>query len=271
MRRDLSRRKRAAGLAGGLLASAALVAAWATPATAEETLTTDNYRAPGPALGNDNTVYEYAPTIIAENGVYRMWYCAGLEGGVVAGDDIMYAESTSAAGPFFGPGGGAPIRVFEGRGDGSYDGQHVCDPSVIKADDGTYYMYYGAAIDDGETAIGVARSADGISWERLAPGGPIIAASHQVDRGNDYGAGQPSAIFKDGLFYLIFTDTTGAGTIESNGAGQFAWRSADPTFATGTEVFTGSTWEAHTFENSRIFSVANAFSADWQYSDELST
>ncbi|WP_161606366.1 LPXTG cell wall anchor domain-containing protein [Microlunatus speluncae] len=245
-----------------------MAVALAPTASAEETLTTDNYRAPGGALTGGDAAYEYAPTIIVENGVYRMWYCAQDPDGDVAGDDILYAESSSAAGPFTGPGGGAPTIVFEGRGDGSFDGQHTCDPSVVKADDGTYYLYYGAAVNDGETSIGVARSSDGLSWERMTAT-PIITASHQVDRGNDYGAGQPSVIIKDGLFYLIFTDTTGAGTLP-NGAGQFAWRSADPTFATGTEVFTGSAWQPHTQQNSRSYMVANAFSADWQYSDELS-
>nr|WP_246400700.1 PT domain-containing protein [Jiangella mangrovi] len=98
---------------------------------------------------------------------------------------------------------------------------------------------------------------------------PIIAPANQQDTGNDYGAGQPSAVYLDGQFYLIFTDTTGAGALASNGAGQFAWRSSDPTFATGTEVFTAEGWQASTPENNRSFSVANAFSADWQYSDEL--
>lgn len=268
-RKAPSVRRRLTHLSGGVVAvGATLLMSTAAPASAEETLATDNYRAPAPALGNDNTVYEYAPSIMAENGVYRMWYCAGLEGGVIAGDDIMYAESTSAAGPYTGPGGGAPVRVFEGRGDGSFDGQHVCDPSVVKGGDGAYYMYYGAAIDDGETTMGVARSADGLAWERLGSG-PIITPANQQDTGNDYGAGQPSAIFLDGQFYLIFTDTTGAGALPENGAGQFMWRSADPTFGSGVEVFTADGWQPHTPENSRSFMVANAFSADWQYSDEL--
>lgn len=100
-----------------------------------------------------------------------MWYCAQDPQGTVPGDDILYAESPNLNGPFTAPGGGDPLIVFEGRGDGSFEGQHTCDPSIVKVD-GSYYMYYGA--------------------------------------------------------------------------GQFAWRSADPTFATGTEVFTAEGWQAST-------------------------
>lgn len=108
------------------------------------------------------------------------------------GDDILYAESPNLDGPFAAPGGGDPLIVFEGRGDGSFDGQHTCDPSVVEVD-GTYYLYYGAAVNDGVTTVGVARSADGLSWERLADQ-PILTSAHQQDTGNDYGAGQPSAV-----------------------------------------------------------------------------
>ncbi len=247
---------------------AALMLAAAGSANAQDVpLTTENPRPNSAPLTGGDAAYEYAPTIIAENGVYRMWYCAQDPQGAVPGDDILYAESANLNGPFTAPGGGDPLIVFEGRGDGSFDGQHTCDPSIVKVD-GTYYMYYGAAVNDGATTIGVARSADGFTWERMVSA-PIIAPAGQQDTGNDYGAGQPSAVYLDGQFYLIFTDTTGAGALASNGAGQFAWRSSDPTFATGTEVFTAEGWQASTPENNRRFSVANAFSADWQYSDEI--
>ncbi|NUU26367.1 MAG: family 43 glycosylhydrolase [Streptomycetaceae bacterium] len=251
----------------GLAAATTAVLLANAPAVAAEPVATDNYRPSSGPLTGGNSAYEYAPTIIAEGGKYRMWYCGQDPRGKVPGDDILYAESTSLNGPFTGPGGGAPAIVFEGSGGGAFDGQHTCDPSVVKAPDGTYYMYYSAAVHDGETSIGVARSRDGLSWERMK-NTAIIAAAHQKDTGNHYGAGQPSAVYRDGKFYLIFTDTTGAGALP-NGAGQFAWRASTPTFD-DTEVFTGNGWQAYTAANSRAFMVANAFSADWQYSDELS-
>lgn len=267
-RKAPSVRRRLTHLTGGVVAvGAALLMSTAAPASAEEPLGADNYRAPsGPLTGGD-AAYEYAPGVLADGGRYRMWYCAQDPQGAVPGDDILYAESPNLNGPFTAPDGGDPLIVFEGTGNGGFDSQHTCDPSVVVAD-GTYYMYYGAAVNDGETTIGVARSGDGLTWERLGSA-PIITPAHQQDTGNGYGSGQPSAVFLDGQFYLIFTDTTGAGALPENGAGQFAWRSADPTFASGVEVFTADGWQPHTPENSRSFSVANAFSADWQYSDEL--
>ncbi|AYY15139.1 LPXTG cell wall anchor domain-containing protein [Actinobacteria bacterium YIM 96077] len=70
---------------------------------------------------------------------------------------------------------------------------------------------------------------------------------------------------------MLFTDTTGAGADPNNGAGQFAWRSPDPTFQTDVEVFTAEGWQERTSANSRSFSVVNGFSVDWQYSDALET
>lgn len=232
-------------------------------------LSADSYRSsPGAVAGG--SAYDYAPAVMLD-GVYKMWWCGQDPAGHVPGDDILYAESSSLDGPFHARGSSAPHQiVFEGTGNGSFDNEHTCDPSVVRVK-GTYYMYYGALRYDTDplgTTIGVASSPDGIHWTRLNNGQEIITPAKQQNTGNNYGAGQPSAIYLDGLFYLIFTDTTGAGAL-GNGAGQFAWRSPDPTFQSRVEVFTASGWQAKTDTNSRSFSVANAFSADWQYSDAL--
>ncbi|ARF58357.1 hypothetical protein B1H19_32965 [Streptomyces gilvosporeus] len=232
------------------------------------TLGTDSSRSsPGPVVGS--SAYDYAPSIMVD-GVYKMWWCGQTPEGKVPGDDILYAESAGPNGPFHARDASAPHQiVFEGTGTGSFDNQHTCDPSVVRVG-GTYYLYYGAERHDGEpTTIGVASSPDGIHWTRLNNGRPIITPADQQHNQNTYGAGQPSALYLDGEFYLLFTDTTGAGAL-GNGAGQFAWRSPDPTFQSHVEVVTASGWQAKTDANSRGFSVANAFSADWQYSDALS-
>lgn len=267
VRSPITRVPKSLRLVGAVAAGLAAAMVAAPSAGAAETVSLDNHRGPSGTLTGPDSAYEYAPTIMYENGKYRMWYCGQDPRGRVAGDDILYAESTSLNGPFTGPGGGAPAIVFEGRGDRSFDGQHTCDPSIVKIPDGTYFMYYGASLDDGITAIGVAYSRDGLSWERLKST-PIISPARQQNTGNNYGAGQPSVVYLNGKFHLIFTDTTGAGALP-NGAGQFAWRASKPTFD-DAEVFTANGWKPATPENSRSFMVANAFSADWQYSDELS-
>jgi hypothetical protein len=264
-RRSTRRRRGLALLAALLLAgyigSTAGIAAAGEPAA----LPTETSRAHPSGLISRN-VYDYAPSVMAD-GTYRMWWCSQLSGGTVPGDDILYAESTSLGGPFRAPGGGQPRRVFDGTTNG-WD-QHTCDPSVVRVD-GTYYMYYGGSRDGSPdlTQIGVATSPDGFQWRRLHQGQPIIRPAFEVNRANRYGAGQPSVVHLDGLFYLLFTDTTASGALD-NGAGQFAWRSADPTFQSGVDVFTATGWQPRTTGNDRSFSVLNGFSVDWQYSDVL--
>lgn len=229
-------------------------------AQAEAQLPTDSYRAdPGGLV--PGTAYDYAPSVM-EDRTYRMWWCGQPQGDPVPGDDIMYAEADTPGGPFR-----QQRSVFNGRSNG-WD-QHTCDPSVLRVN-GTYYMFYGGSVDNSprRTEIGLATSTDGINWQRANGGQPIISPSFDVNRPNNYGAGQPSAVYRDGMFYLLFTDTTGRGA-DDQGSGQFAWRSADPTFQKGVEVFTADGWRPRTDDNDRSFSVVKGFSVDWQYSDAL--
>lgn len=252
------------------------------------TLSVDKYRStgstrivPGSVFEAGTPPYEYVPSVMVD-GRYRMWWCSslpGTEGPRGPGDEILYATSTRRSGPFTGPNGGEPQVVFGGPGGGTaFDATHTCDPSVLRVR-GTYYMYYGGygagdRSDDQvpDTEIGVASSPDGITWTRMNGGRAIISPARQLDTGNYYGAGQPSALYLDGKFYLIFTDTTGAGSNPANGAGQYVWRSADPTFQSGVEVFTADGWRPRTAGpsgNDRSYAVIRAFSIDWQYSDAL--
>ena len=232
--------------------------------TAQQTLNTDSYRSTNGPVTGGNSAYNYVPTIMLD-GVYKMWWCGQIPGD--HGDNILYAESSSLDGPF--ASGDQPyLDVFGGTGSGSFDSLHTCDPSVVRVE-GQYYLYYGAEQSDGApTTIGVATGPDGVSWTRLNNDQPIISPANQQTTSSTYGAGQPSVIYLDSLFHIMFTDTTGAGSL-SNGAGQFAWRSSDPTFQSNVEVATASGWQAMTTSNSRSFSIVNANSADWQYSDAL--
>jgi len=216
--------------------------------------------------------YDYAPSaMLDENGRYRVWWCAG-----VSGDYVGYTETNSLGNRLS---SGDVNQYFKNRAQGdltsdlastTFDGVHACDPSVIKVRN-TYYMYYGGLSEDldaqfrhkrqttinghtinltkfptdgsvGTTYIGVAKSSDGINWERLSNGEPIIAPHGNprtpntfAQYANLYGAGQPSAVYLNGLFYIVYTDTTGVGSNSGNGAGIYALRSADPIFKTGVE------------------------------------
>lgn len=215
------------------------------------------------AAGGLPAPYNYGPSVLAEDGRYRAWWCSQLPGVGPAVDDILHASAASPDGPF--SEGAAPaVPVFSGE-PGRFDAMHTCDPSVLHVG-GRYYLYYtGAAGDHAHgNAIGVASSADGMAWTR-GPA-PIVTAAGEVHRGNVYGAGQPSAVFLDGWFYLMFTDTTAKGA-GWNGAGQFVLRSRDPLFGEGVQALTDRGFRPAGGERAR--SVADAFSADWAYSPTL--
>jgi hypothetical protein len=219
------------------------------------------------AAGGPGAPYNYGPSVMLDGGKTRMWWCSQYPTALPPGDDILYGESASLGGPFTGPGGGAPPAVLSGD-PGQFDGSHTCDPSVIRVN-GTYHMYYTGAVGDHElgNAIGLATSADGVTWSRVP--GPIAGPSHDVHRGNLYGAGQPSAVYLDGWFYLMFTDTTGRAA-GWNGAGQFILRAKDPTFRAGVQALGDQGFEAVAGTGTpRLRSVVDAFSADLMWVDAL--
>jgi hypothetical protein len=215
--------------------------------------------------GGPNAPYNYAPTAMLDRGQYRIWWCSQIPGVEVPGDDVLTSSAPALAGPY--P-DGVPVLHGSGSG-GGFDALHTCDPSVIRVN-GIYYLYYTGAADSTPYGnfIGLAVSPDGMHWQRAGVN-PIVPPSMDVRRGNTYGAGQPSVLRLDGMFYLMFTDTTGAAA-NSAGAGQFVLRSPDPTFASGTEALTPNGFQPVASTRSpRSLSVANAYSADWMWVDAL--
>jgi predicted GH43/DUF377 family glycosyl hydrolase len=233
--------------------------ATAQPATAAMATMLDpsSYRASAGVVEAGVTAYNYAPTVM-QDGVFRTWWCAG-----VAGDHILYAESSSLNGPFHARGSNAAYQdVFAPTGTRTFDGIHTCDPSVIRVN-ATYYMYYGGFDSSTNTTeIGVAQSSDGLTWARLNGGSPIVVPRNPSAGG--YGAGQPSAAYVNGTFYLMYTDTTGL-----NGGLQYAISSAEPTFQNSVQTATATGFATRTPANSDAFVVSNSFSPDLQYSDAL--
>ena len=241
--------------------------ATAGPSPVDVALHTGDARASGGvvAAGGPGAPYNYGPTVMLDGGNTRMWWCSQYPTALPPGDDILYGEAPSADGPFTGPGGGVPPAVLSGD-PGRFDAVHTCDPSVIRVN-GIYYLYYTGAAGDHTlgNAIGLAISTDGLTWTRA--NGPIVSPSHDKHRDNLYGAGQPSAVYRDGWFYLMFTDTTGAGA-GWNGAGQFLLRAKDPAFTSNVEALGPKGFSAAP-SDSRTKSVVDAFSADLMWVDQL--
>ncbi|GAB3563403.1 beta-xylosidase [Amycolatopsis endophytica] len=221
------------------------------------------------AAGGPGAPYNYGPTLMSDGATTRMWWCSQDPAALPPGDDILYAQAGSPDGPFTGPGGGVPPAALSGN-PGQFDGVHACDPSVIRVD-GTYYLYYTGAAGDHAlgNSIGLATSTDGITWQRVNGGRPIVDPAHDTHRDNLYGAGQPAVVYLDGWFYLMFTDTTGLGA-GWNGAGQFVLRSTDPTFASGVEALGEAGFAAvASTVTPRTKSLVDAFSADLMWIDAL--
>ena len=213
--------------------------------------------------------YNYAPAIIHDGPLYHLYWCAGI-----AGDFILHAEASSLEGPWHGASNPAPstfdVALQPTKSPNNFDGLHTCDPNVLKVG-ATYFLYYsGEAAEGALTAIGVAASLDGVHFERLNNGNPIVVAAKTNPTYKEshlsYGAGQPAAVFVAPYVYLSFTDSTGSAVNKGNGAGQFALRSTDPSFATGIEELTASGWRArqsgvHTAE----YSFLESFGIDWMF------
>ncbi len=127
----------------------------------------------------------YAPDVLLEDGLYRMWYGGqGRDGH----DRIHYAESKDG-------------RAWERRGVAiDVEGEnHVNDPSVVKVD-GTYYLYYTRAVGGVVDEIALATSPDGLRWEKrgvvLGPGKPGEWDSLLV--------GRPSVLHEGGQFRIWY-------------------------------------------------------------------
>ena len=127
----------------------------------------------------------YAPEIVLEDGLYRMWYGAqGRDGH----DRILLAESPDG-------------RVWETKGVALDHGSanHVNDPSVVKVGD-TFFMYFTRAPVDIRDEIALVTSKDGRLWQEqgtvFRPGADGAWDSLLV--------GRPSVLHEDGRFRMWY-------------------------------------------------------------------
>ena len=189
-------------------------------------------------------VYDYGPSIINDNGVYRMYWCSPrIEGG----DSIWQAKSSDGINwsdfrIVLNPTPNSEETDFESNG-------HVCDPSVIKIS-GTYYLYYTAASFSGvNNDIFLARSSDGINWNKYPSSSAPQAVIKNTVRSGGYGIGQSAVFFLNGKFYHYFTNTDKGGemlafstdginwTIQNNNQPVFSTTNFVPVYLKDYNVF----------------------------------
>jgi hypothetical protein len=208
-----------------------------------------------------NAGYDYAPTIMWDDGKYKMWWCSDAN---LFGDRILYAESSDLVSWTVLANGNHGI-VFEPTRSSTFDGGLTCDPSVVKVG-AMYYMYYSAYPLSGgswslTTRIGAAYSYDGTTWYRYNGGIAPIINTH-VANATSYGVSHPSVVFLDGYFYMTYDDDTGV----SNG--QYAIRSSDPFFQTDVEEWRSGTWTplSGAAPSTQYPYLASTSGVDWAYS-----
>jgi len=84
----------------------------------------------------------------------------------------------------------------------SWDSGGVADPYVIEHA-GVYYMYYLGQDSSLIQKLGLARSRDGIKWEKYAQNPVLDVGARGTFDSN--GLGEPSVIYSASFFYMIYT------------------------------------------------------------------
>ena len=123
---------------------------------------------------------------------------AGNGSALVRGDKLLYWYQT-----------GSPVQIALGKSivlktgpRGSWDEIGVADPYVIERD-GELYMYYLGMDRARRQRLGVARSPDGVVWEKLISN-PImeLGASGAFD---EVGLGEPAVWSSGGSYWMLYT------------------------------------------------------------------
>ncbi len=145
-----------------------------------------------------------APSILYQNGTYKMWY-VGTEGGPNT-DKIGYA--TSSDGLVWSKYYQNP--VLKPSPPETWDDTLVGYPSVI-FNGAEYLMYYNAItfVGDPNGKIGIANSSDGINWIKY-PLNPIIDLG-PPGSWDDSSIHDCSVVYHDGLYRMWFTGSPSGG------------------------------------------------------------
>jgi predicted GH43/DUF377 family glycosyl hydrolase len=118
------------------------------------------------------------------NGKHFSWYVAGPPNHT----QIGFAESRKA--------------VLSPGPRGSFDESAVADPYVIRVGD-YWYMYYLGQDRARRQQIGLARSHDGVVWEKLRTN-PVLSMNEPGGM-DDRGLGEPAVWQANGWYWMLFT------------------------------------------------------------------
>lgn len=128
----------------------------------------------------------YAPDVLYEDGVYRLWYGGQSENGH---DAIHFA--TSADGVRW-----TKYGVVLPTGTAN----HVNDPSVVRVA-GSYFMYYTVAPEAELDQVWCATSPDGLNWTVC---GPVLLPNASLAAWDSLKVGRPAVVHENGVFKMWF-------------------------------------------------------------------
>jgi predicted GH43/DUF377 family glycosyl hydrolase len=95
-----------------------------------------------------------------------------------------------------------PGPVLDPGPRGSWDERAVADPYVIRASD-HYYMYYLGQDRARRQRLGVARSSDGVVWEKLRANPVLELGAHEAF--DEAGLGEPAVWAGHGSYWMLYT------------------------------------------------------------------
>ena len=213
-------------------------------------------------------VYDSAFNIIKVGDVYRMWWCRANPF-----DTIWYAESKDMKNWY-----NAQCVIDLNGYSTTYIKEMMAWSSVLYVD-GKYHMFFEAPAkiaDSGEYSNNIfyATSKNGIDWT-FYPNNkdpkPVIV--NPVVKEGVYGVGQPKAFYKDGYFYVVYTDASAGGgdirVARSKGNGF----SFEGTVATHTKLISGVAGAAVRYNEitKKYYMVftASETQADGKYNDNI--
>lgn len=166
----------------------------------EEPWTKTEFRQGKKSAYQDGGLEETAVVWDEENQEFKVWYSAGanlrekdrtvwkIRIGLAASPDAIHWEKYSAN------------PVFIPDQTDRWDNKIVGHTHVIPDPRSGYHLFYVGGKGTLKTAIGHAFSADGIHWQR-DPQNPFVRSRLHAGP-DDYLVGGPSAVFKDGKFYI---------------------------------------------------------------------
>jgi predicted GH43/DUF377 family glycosyl hydrolase len=160
------------------------------------------------ATSADGVVWEKGGVVLEPEG-WEGRYIAGNGSALVRGDEIFYwyeagepfqiALARSKDGKRWKK-HGSPVLMPGPRG--SFDERGVADPYVI-ATSGGFYMFYTGLDRARRQRLGMARSVDGVNWEKLRSS-PILEVG-QANSFDENGLGEPAVWASGGFYWMLYT------------------------------------------------------------------